>query len=121
MASNKEINQKAIELVLDHERKNGREPELVGNIDLGYDIVSSGRKIEVKGASHNEVFKGFVIEEKQYKNFQDTNFWIYRVLNVITDRPPVILMIRPSEINLTKPQIRYNATSWKDKGRPRQV
>jgi len=65
MASNKEIDEKAMQLVIDYEKVNGRKPELVGNNNIGYDIVSSGRKIEIKGATHGEVFKGFVIEESK--------------------------------------------------------
>lgn len=120
MASNKEIDKKAIELVFDYERRNSRIPRLTNNKDLGYDIQSSGRKIEVKGATHGEVFRGFVIEERQRKNFGNPDFWLYRVLNVLSDNPTV-LPIKPDEINLSEPQIRYNATSWKDKNRPKNV
>ena len=119
MASNKETDEKAMELVFDYERRHGRMPERIYNKDLGYDILSSGRKIEVKGANHDEVFKGFVIEERQHKNFDDPDFWFYRVLNVFSDKP-TILPIKPDEISLSKPQIRYNATSFKDKNRPRK-
>ena len=88
-------------------------------MELGYDIQSSGRKIEVKGAYHGKVFNGFVIEERQHRNFDDPDFWLYRVLNVFSDNP-TILPIKPDEINLSKPQIRYNATSFKDKNRPKK-
>lgn len=45
MASNKEIDEKAMELAFDYERRHGRMPKRIYNKDLGYDILSSGRKI----------------------------------------------------------------------------
>lgn len=117
MATNKETDEKAIDLVQNYEKQQGRTPERIHDKDAGYDIYSGGRKIEVKGADHGEVFKGFVIEEKQHKNFDDPDFWLYRVLKVSSDNP-IILPIRPNEINLSTPQIRYNATSFKDKAKP---
>ena len=118
MASNKETDEKAMELVFDYERSHGRMPKRIHDKELGYDILSSGRKIEVKGAYHGKVFNAFIIEESQHKNFDDPDFWFYRVLNVFSDSP-TILPIKPDEINLSEPQIRYNATSFKDKNRPR--
>ena len=120
MATNKEIDEKAMELVSDYERRHDRVPRRIYDKELGYDILSGGRKIEVKGATHGEVFRGFVIEERQHKNFGDPDFWLYRVLNVFSD-DPIILPIKLDEINLSGPQIRYNATSFKDKNRPRKV
>ncbi len=120
MASNKETSEKAMELVFDYERRYGRIPKRIDDKDLGYDILSSARKIEVKGADHGEVFTGFVIEESQHKNFDDPDFWFYRVLNVFSNNP-TILPIKPNEINLSIAQKpRYNATSFKDKNRPRK-
>lgn len=120
MASNKETDEKAMKLVFDYEISNGRVPKRIYNKDLGYDILSSGRKIEVKGADHGEVFKGFVIEESQHKNFADPYFWFYRVLKVFSNEHK-ILEIKPDEINLSIAQKpRYNATSFKNKTKPRK-
>lgn len=119
MATNKQTDEKAMEIVIKHERRNGRNPNRVYDKELGYDLLSSGRNIEVKGADHGKVFNGFVIEEAQQKNFDDPSFWLYRVLKVSSSEP-IILEIKPNEINLSKPQVRYNATSWKDKIKPRE-
>ena len=48
----KEIEQKAMQLVMDFERREGRKPKDVSRSGYGYDIESSGRFIEVKGMSH---------------------------------------------------------------------
>ena len=120
MASAKATGEKAMELVFKYEKKRGRMPERIYDKKLGYDIQSSGRKIEVKGADHGKVFNGFIIEESQHKNSDDPDFWFYRVLNVFSDNP-IILPIKPDEINLSIAQKpRYNATSFKDKNRPRK-
>ncbi|MDO8687942.1 MAG: DUF3883 domain-containing protein [Dehalococcoidales bacterium] len=120
MATNKETDEKAMKLVFDYERSNGRVPKRIDDKDLGYDILSSGRKIEVKGADHGEVFKGFVIEDSQHQNFKDQDFWLYRVLKVSSNEP-IILPIKPDEINLSIAQKpRYNATSFKNKDKPRK-
>ena len=120
MATNKEVDEKAMELVSDYERRDGRIPKRIYDKELGYDMLSSGRKIEVKGADHGEVFKGFVIEESQHKNFDNPDFWFYRILNVFSDNTK-ILPIKTDEINLSIPQKpRYNDTSFKDKNRPRK-
>ncbi len=109
-----------MELVFEYEKSMGRMPERIYDKKLGYDILSSGRKIEVKGADHGKVFNGFIIEESQRKNFKDPDFWFYRVLNVFSHNPTV-LPIKPDEINLSIAQKpRYNATSFKDKNRPRK-
>ena len=116
MASAKATSEKAMELVFKYEKNHGRMPERIYDKKLGYDIQSSGRKIEVKGADHGKVFNGFIIEESQHKNSDDPDFWFYRVLNVFSDNP-IILPIKPDEINLSKPRTVYNATSFKDKSR----
>ena len=118
MASNQEIEAKAIEAVNRYEMSEGRQPQLVSSPDVGYDILSGGRKIEVKGTDGGDIFSGFVVEEQQFDMFKDPNFWLYRVLHVSSGEPEVI-PIRPDELNFTKPQVRYNATSWKDKRQPR--
>ena len=82
-----------------------------------FDVKWGKKKIEVKGTGNNRIFQGFVIEGSQKEMFEDTDYWIYRVK---TSKPRKIIKIRPSEIKLSKKQIRYNAISWKEKTRSRK-
>lgn len=76
MASNKEVEKKAIEIVLCYEKKQRRQPQDVSAQKLPWDIVSGGLKIEVKGAKGGDIIRGFVIEQPQYDKFTDGNFRI---------------------------------------------
>lgn len=48
----KEVENKAMNIVIDYERKQGRKPKDVSQTGCGYDIKSNRRLIEVKGMSH---------------------------------------------------------------------
>lgn len=73
---NKEVEQKAIEYVMDWEKKKGRNPQEVSK--CGYDIKSGERCIEVKGRSG-----GYDFVLLNYKNIEamrrEDNFWLYIV------------------------------------------
>ena len=49
----KDVEQKAIDIVMAYEEKQGRNPHIVSGKGCGYDIESDGRYIEVKGSSES--------------------------------------------------------------------
>lgn len=69
---------KALDAVMKYEQRRGRRPRR-SNQGTGYDIESSGRKIEVKTISR--VKSGFVmLGERQFRTLcEDKNFWVYLV------------------------------------------
>lgn len=82
--SNKEVEDKAVELVLEYERKCGRNPISFGTKKRIYDIESSGRLIEVKGkAKHFGIIELQNTIEK-YRN--NENYYIYLVYDI--NNPP---------------------------------
>ncbi|GIU68488.1 MAG: hypothetical protein KatS3mg001_338 [Candidatus Pacearchaeota archaeon] len=81
---------KAIELVLDYEKKQGRNPQTVNKFRNGYDIKSGDRLIEIKINERDSdllvSFKGF---KKLGKNV--VNYYIY-VLNGDEEKPKLKIL-----------------------------
>ncbi len=122
MVESEEIEKIGMEIAMEYERINGREPEDVSKENLGYDIRSKGkgeiRYIEVKARAGegevaltpNEWFKA--------KRF-GKQYWLYIVVNAATN-PTLYIVNNPAE-NI-KPQekveiVRYivSEDEWKSK------
>jgi len=90
----KSVMQQAVDFVVEYEKKKGREPKALPQ-GHGYDVESSGRKIEVKGASASRERPPFV-RFNQY-NFdalrKEKDFWLYIVYN-IGKKPELIILDR---------------------------
>lgn len=112
----REVEQKAMKLVIDFECKQGRKPKDVSHSGCGYDIESSGRLIEVKGMSHPKgdfiyLYKKLLL--KLGKNV--SSYYIYVVFD-IKNKPK--LKIIPPEVILSNLEIDTSffirAKSYKD-------
>jgi len=71
--------ERALKAVKKYEKANGRQPKRNTTRGTGYDIESSGRKIEVKTIPR--IKSGFVkLGERQFRTLcQDKHFWLYLV------------------------------------------
>lgn len=86
------VEQKAIELVLEYEKKQGRNPIDVSKKRCGYDIESNDRFIEVKGQS--SIKAGFIwinntLVRTLGKNL--ANYYIYIIYD-IKDKPKIKIL-----------------------------
>jgi len=73
---------KAIEIVMDYERKSGRHPKNVSKTGCGYDIESDNRFIEVKGIGENwrtYTWQSLYPSEVDCLNKNPENFYLYIV------------------------------------------
>ncbi len=108
MKSDPEVERIAMEVSMEYERRNGREPEDVADQKLGFDIRSKDkneeiRRIEVKGRSgagaveltQNEWFKA--------KRFRD-DYYLYAVMNTVT-KPQLYIIQNPAETLNSKEKI----------------
>lgn len=88
--------QKAINFVMVFEKQKGRNPKNVSKTRCGYDVKSSGRKIEIKAAS--PAAPPFVLFN-QY-NFgalqRENNFWLYIVYDL--KNKPKLFILNKNEI-----------------------
>jgi hypothetical protein len=112
----REIKQEAIDLVMDFEKKQGRNPKNVSRTGHGYDIESSGRLIEVKGMSH-PTGDFIMLYKKLFVKLGRgiSNYYIYVVFD-IKNKPK--LKIIPPEVILANLEIETSfflkAKSYKD-------
>lgn len=97
----REVEQKAVRLVMDFEKRQGRSPKNVSR--AGYDIESSGRLIEVKGMSH-PTGDFIMLYKKLFVKLGRgiSNYYIYVVFD-IKSKPK--LKIIPPEIILANLEI----------------
>lgn len=73
------VEDKAIEVASNFERRNNRSPQLVHKTGVGYDIESDGRKIEVKGRTGEDRFVQLNDENiRAFRKFPH-DFWLYIV------------------------------------------
>lgn len=100
MKSDKEIELKAMEEVMKHERSMNRTPEDVSVQNLGFDIRSKDeegnvRYIEVKGRAH---FSDVALTQNEWFKAQRFNdeYFLYAVLNVSKD-PKLFIIQNPSK------------------------
>lgn len=79
--------QKAVEIVLNYEKKQGRNPEQVNKIQKGYDIKSNERLIDVRVVLNDKINMQtipLIFFKKIGKDI--INFYIYIVYN-LNDKP----------------------------------
>lgn len=86
---------KAIEIVMEYEKKQGRNPEMVNKFKEGYDLKSDGRYIEIK---INEKNRGDLL--LSFRNFKKlgkgiSNYYIYLLRG---ENKPKLKIIEPDFI-----------------------
>lgn len=101
MLENEEIERIGMEIAMEYERRNGREPEDVSKENLGFDIRSKGkgetRYIEVKARSSEGEVMLTLNEWMMAKRF-GKDYWLYVILNATTK--PVLYVINDPVKNL---------------------
>jgi len=99
MVSDEEIERIGMEIAMEYERSQGREPEDVSKENLGFDIRSRGkdeiRYIEVKARKDEGDVALTVNEWLKAKRFKE-NYWLYIVCNAITS-PTLYIINNPAE------------------------
>lgn len=99
MVSDEEIERIGMEVVMEYERSQGREPEDVSKRNLGFDIRSRGkgeiRYIEVK-ARKDEGAVALTVNEWLKAKMLKENYWLYIVCNAITN-PTIYIINNPAE------------------------
>jgi len=99
MVSDEEIERIGMEIAMEYERSQGREPEDVSKENLGFDIRSRGkdeiRYIEVKARKDEGDVALTVNEWLKAKRFKE-NYWLYIVCNSITN-PTLYIINNPAE------------------------
>jgi superfamily II DNA or RNA helicase len=99
MVSDEEIERIGMEIAMEYERSQGREPEDVSKENLGFDIRSKGkdeiRYIEVKARKDEGDVALTVNEWLKAKRFKE-NYWLYIVCNAITN-PTLYIINNPAE------------------------
>jgi superfamily II DNA/RNA helicase len=99
MVSDEEIERIGMEIAMEYERSQGREPEDVSKENLGFDIRSRGkdeiRYIEVKARKEEGDVALTVNEWLKAKRFKE-NYWLYIVCNAITN-PTLYIINNPAE------------------------
>jgi len=102
--------EEAIKIVIEYERKNGREPKDVRDKKLGYDIESSGRIIEVKARDFPK--RRFVyLTQKEFETFlKNKNSWLY----IVTPKREVIEISRDKVLKVAKLESRWRISLKKE-------
>jgi superfamily II DNA/RNA helicase len=99
MVSDEEIERIGMEIAMEYERSQGREPEDVSIENLGFDIRSRGkdeiRYIEVKARKEEGDVALTVNELLKARRFKE-NYWLYIVCNAITN-PTLYIINNPAE------------------------
>jgi hypothetical protein len=99
MVSDEEIERIGMEIAMEYERSQGREPEDVSIENLGFDIRSREkdeiRYIEVKARKEEGDVALTVNEWLKARRFKE-NYWLYIVCNAITN-PTLYIINNPAE------------------------
>ncbi|MFZ8831388.1 MAG: helicase-related protein [Thermodesulfobacteriaceae bacterium] len=99
MVSDEEIERIGMEIAMEYERSQGREPEDVSKENLGFDIRSRGkdeiRYIEVKARKDEGDVALTVNEWLKAKRFKES-YWLYIVCNAITS-PTLYIINNPAD------------------------
>lgn len=105
-----EVQKEAIKFVMEHEKMEGKNPELVTNV--GYDIRSDNRQIEVKGRSGTDHFVLL-----NYKNVEalerEPNFWLYIVHFDRDENPRLIKLNKSQTEERRKERKQWEVPFWK--------
>ena len=112
----KEVEKRAMKLVMHFEHKQGRKPQDVSHSGCGYDIKSGSRLIEVKGMSHPKGDFIYLYKKLFLKLGKGvSNYYIYVVFD-IKNKPK--LKIIPPKIILANLEIENSffikAKSYRD-------
>ncbi|MEO0119158.1 MAG: helicase-related protein [candidate division WOR-3 bacterium] len=102
MVSDEEIERIGMEIAMEYERKNGREPEDVSKENLGFDIRSKDKEgkiryIEVKARKDEGEIALTLNEWFKAKRFKE-DYWLYVIFNAIKN--PTLWMINNPAENL---------------------
>ena len=118
--ADKEIERIGMEMAMSYERENGRHPEDVSNLNLGYDIRSEDehgnvRYIEVKARARTGAITLTANEWFMAKRLQD-EYWLYIVENAASDNPELHTIQNPA--SRFKPEevlgvVRYVIRDWR--------
>ncbi len=93
----RDVENKAIALVVEYERKQGRNPRIVSRTGCGYDIKSENRCIEVKGQSMKNPDFIYLYKKTLAKLGADTlNYYIYVVYDI--NNKPKLKILPPEKI-----------------------
>jgi hypothetical protein len=87
--TNREIRDKAIEIVKHFEKKQGRIAQRPLKNKCGYDLMSGKRRIEVKGTTKSNPFQSFIISSKEERDVFENGGYIYRVTDISKDKPKI--------------------------------
>lgn len=90
--SNSETERRAIEYVMEMERRHGRQPQDVRLERRPYDVSSPPRKIEVKAFGGSARGAPIPLEERQVQAAREDpgNFYVYVVDNIASGDPSMI-------------------------------
>ena len=106
-----QVSKQAINFVVAYEKKQGRKPEVLAE-GKGYDVLSSERKIEVKGVSHRR--PPFILfNQYNFKALQrEDNFYLYIVYD-IGDKPKLLILDKDEVLRRAKFQYGWEIPLWK--------
>ena len=106
----KSVSQRAVDFVIEYEKKNNRKAKPVKQ-GRGYDVISTGRKIEVKGVAHS---RPPFIKFNQY-NFgalqKENRFYLYIVYN-LQEKPKLIIMKKNEVLKRAKFEFGWEIPLW---------
>ena len=112
--SNSEIENRAIQAVIDFERNENRNAQDVRRRNLSYDVQSVNRKIEVKGIENSFQRAGnwrFIQQKCVQLLLRENDFYIYIVDNLINciEQAGIYILNRESALKhlRVQPQITY--------------
>ena len=98
------IGDTAVEIVIEHEQKNGRKARSMAHLNAGYDVISEGegeaRYIEVKGTEAAWGERGVAMTSTQFfygREHTDRDHWLYVVEDVFSQSPRIHKIQNPSE------------------------
>jgi len=99
MASDEETEKIGMEVAIEYEKKQGREPEDVSGENLGFDIRSKGKEeiryIEVKARANEGAIALTPNEWFKARRFKE-HYWLYVVINTATN-PTLYIINNPAE------------------------
>jgi len=89
------VEKEAVDYVIKYEKKHKRNPKDVSKNRVGYDILSDGRQIEVKGLGSRNPFVLYNINNIKALQ-KEKNYWLYVVFDVKTK--PKLLKLPKYEV-----------------------
>lgn len=90
-----DIDKMAMEIVINFERKEGREPKIVTN--KGYDLISGNRLIEVKGTTHG--YGNIGLKKRQFNSMKENTDWYLYLVSEINSIMPKLYIFSSNEMD----------------------